>query len=163
MRKLFIFLAIMLAALTSWAQNWEPRDIETFTKNYDSLVLELSQEEQKQLSDAINTVKNELKIIRNIKFYTNGGWPDYYALKDVTEILQNIKSLYENLDLDVRELFGGWMALQYVQTEDKQIGLLDNFLIIIADEYVNSDKQLAFDLAMLSYKIQMNYDSVLNR
>lgn len=163
MRKLFIFLAIMLAALTSWAQNWEPRDIETFTKNYDSLVLELSQEQQEQLTGVIDTTKNKLQTIRNIQFYTSGGWPDYYALKDVTEILQNIKSLYENLDLDVRELFGGWMALQYIQTEDMQMGFLDNFLIIIADEYVNSDRQLAFDLAMLSRKIQMNYDSVLNR
>ncbi len=168
MKKLFILLTIIFSSISLWAQNWEPKDVETFIQNYDKIVLNLPQEQQKQLSKAQYDIENELKKFKNIQLYSKGGWYDYYAVQRITEILKNIKDVYDLVEFDVRELLGAWMSLQYVttgdtQTEDAQMGLLSNVFMIIANEHSNSDKQLAFDLNMMSTKIQMNYKSVLIR
>ena len=158
MKKLFILLALMLASLSSWAQNWEPKDREKATENYNILVHKLSDQEREQLIENQEYVKDELKQIEGIQLYTAGEWADYYAVKNIKEKLQNIKKRYDDAPV-LQEPFGAWLAMQTVKTQDMPIGFLNSLFMLIAAECDNRDE--ARQLAMMAEEIRMNYNSVL--
>lgn len=167
MKKLLIMVALLIGALPLFAQSWEPKDMAKVYEKYEAYIQTFSETELDILHIGQSVITGSLDDIKNIKLYTEEGWLDEAGVSKVKKELESIMEFYKRIresSPKVATALGTWVIFQTVETKDKEfLGSLDAVFMKIANEYKNSDLNLAFELAKTCRKFQFDYDSMATK